>query len=87
MFTDHLDKNINLNYEAKAILNSSSPFDQRTCEKFTGQKCLSQFIRNKPKFIEPIEFNLGVDKDNKSDSIQYVTILSTLKCCWSMRMF
>ena len=25
MFTDHLDKNTNLNHEAKAILDSSSP--------------------------------------------------------------
>ena len=51
----------------------------RACEKFTGQKYIYQFIRNKPKFVEPVQFNLGVDKDNKSDSIQYMPILSTLK--------
>ena len=78
MFTDHLDKNMNLNYEVKAILNSSSPF-QRACEKFTCQKSLSQFIRNNTKFVKPVEFKLGVNKDSKSDSIQYVSILSTLK--------
>ena len=78
MLTDNLDKNINLNYEVKTSLNSSSPF-QRACEKFTGQKSLSQFIRNKPKLAEPVEFNLGVDKGNKSDSIQHVPILSTPK--------
>ena len=37
------------------------------------------FIRNKPKFSKPVEFNLRVDKDNKSDYIQYVSILPTLK--------
>ena len=25
------------------------------------------FIRNKPNFSKPVEFNLCVDKDNKSD--------------------
>ena len=78
MFTDHLDKNINSNYEDKPIPNSRSPF-QKAYEKFTGQKSLSQFNRNKPKFGEPIEFNLDVDNYNKSDLIQYARNLSTLK--------
>ena len=84
MFTGYLDNMINLIFEAKAILNSSSPF-KRVYEQFTGQKSLSQFIRNNPKFVELVGFNLDVDKDNKSDSIQYVPILSTLKVF--MRMF
>ena len=40
---------------------------------------LSKIIRNKPEIFEPVEFNLTADKDNKSDSIQYVPIKSTLK--------
>ena len=32
MFTDHLDKNTNLNHEAKAILASSSP-SQQSCNR------------------------------------------------------
>ena len=47
---------------------------RRPVKNLHVKKSLSQVIRNKPEFVEPVEFNLTADKDNKSDSIQYVPI-------------
>ena len=78
-FFNNLDENIELNYEAKAVLHVNSPF-QRVCERFRGEKFLSEFIKFKEQFVEPVEINLGWDNvTQKCDSIQYVVIISTLK--------
>ena len=78
-FFNNLDENIELNYETKAVLHVNSPF-QRVCERFRGEKFLSEFIKFKEQFVEPVEINLGWDNvTQKCDSIQYVLIILTLK--------
>ena len=79
-FFNNLDENIELNYEAKAVLHVHNPF-QRVCERFRGEDPLSEFIKFKEEFKEePVEINLGWDNvTQKFDSIQYVPIISTLK--------
>ena len=51
-FFNNLDENIELNFEAKAVLHVNSPF-QRVCERFRGEKSLSEFIKSKEEFVEP----------------------------------
>ena len=51
-FVNNLDENIELNHEAKAALYVNSPF-QRVCERFRGEKSLSEFIKFKGEFVEP----------------------------------
>ena len=68
-----------LNYEAKVVLHINSLF-QRVCERFREDKSLSEFIKSKEEFLKPVEINLGWDNvTQKFDSIQYVSIISTLK--------
>ena len=52
-FVNNLDENIELNHEAKAALYVNSPF-QRVCERFRGEKSLSEFIKFKEEFVEPV---------------------------------
>ena len=78
-FFNNLDENIMLNYEAKVVLHINSLF-QRVCERFREDKSLSEFIKSKEEFLKPVEINLGWDNvTQKFDSIQYVSIISTLK--------
>ena len=78
-FFDNLDKNIELNYEAKAVFHVNSPF-QRVYERFRGEMSLSEFIKSKEEFVDPVEINLGWDNvTQKYDSIQYVSSISILK--------
>ena len=64
--------------EAKAVLHVHNPF-QRVCERFRGEDPLSEFIKFKEEFVEPVEINLGWDNiTQKFDSIKYVPIISTL---------
>ena len=68
-----------LNYEAKVVLHINSLF-QRVCERFREDKSLSEFIKSKEEFLKPVEINFGWDNvTQKFDSIQYVSIISTLK--------
>ena len=67
-----------LEYEPKAILFSNSPFEM-PCKKFCSEKALSQFIKQKESYVDPIEIILGVDpENNKQDTMQYIPILKTL---------
>ena len=67
-----------LDYESKSILFSESPFTS-PCEKFSKEKALSNYIKQKNSFIEPAEITLGIDPTtNKADTIQYVPILKTI---------
>ena len=78
-FFNNLDENIVLNYEAKVVFHINSLF-QRVCERFREDKSLSEFIKSKEEFLKPVEINLGWDNvTQKFDSIQYVSIISTLK--------
>ena len=48
-------------------------------KKISSEKAVTQFIKQRENFVEPVETVLGVDRENnKQDTIQYVPILSTL---------
>ena len=57
-FFNNLDENIELNYEAKAVFHVNNPF-QRVCVRFREEKPLSEFIKFKEEFVEPVEIKLG----------------------------
>ena len=66
--------------ETLMILNSKSPFSQ-SCIRFCGEKALMNFITTKSGFVEPEERVIGYGhKTKKVDNIQYVPILSSLRC-------
>ena len=49
------------------------------CEKFSKEKALSNYIKQKKSFTEPVEITLGIDPTtNKTNTIQYVPILKTI---------
>ena len=58
-----------LDYESKTSLFSESPFTG-PCEKFNKEKVLSNYIKQRESFIEPVEITLGIDTaTNKADTI------------------
>ena len=64
--------NVQLHDEPKAILFSESPF-QLPCKKFSSEKALSQFIKQKENFVEPVEIVLAVPSNGvTSDAFLYV---------------
>ena len=52
------DENIELNYDAKEVLHINNQC-QRVCGRFRQKKTLSEFIKSKEEFVEPVEINLG----------------------------
>ena len=61
-------------------LNSKSSFSQ-SCLRFCCEKTLSNFIKTKGAFAEPEERLIGYNQETKKvDIIQYVPILSSLRC-------
>ena len=67
-----------LDYKSKTILFSESP-STSPCEQFSKEKALSNYIKQKKSFIEPVEITLGTDPTtNKADTIPYVPILKNI---------
>ena len=59
-------------------MSCKSPFTQ-AFDKFTGKKKLDQYIMTKQIYVKPQEIITGFDNvKNKGESLQYVTIFSTL---------
>ena len=68
-----------LDFETKEILHFESPFHQ-ACSKFCGGKTLSNYFKAQNLYLEPVEKVVGFDHEKgKGDSVQYISILSTLK--------
>ena len=66
-----------LDYESRTILFSESLFTG-PCEKFIKEKALSNYIKQKKSFTEPVEITPGIDPTtSKADTMQYVAILKT----------
>ena len=75
----HKDDNFVQSYELGLTVRMVSPF-VKACQKFTGQKSLSTYIKAKKCFVEPKELQVGFDPETgKADSVQYIPIFETLK--------
>ena len=58
----------------------SESWNSNACKHFTGEKSLSNFVQNKKEFIESQELIIGFDPvTDKNDTVQYVSILRTLR--------
>ena len=68
-------------FETNEILSSESLFIQ-VCNNFCGEKALSNYFKAEAQnfYLEPVEKVVGFDHEKgKPDSVQYVSVLSTLK--------
>ena len=76
-FFNNLDENIDLNYEAMAVLYVNSPFESVcVCVRFRGENLFSELIKSKEIYVEPAEISLGWNNvTQKFDSILFVPII------------
>ena len=54
----HKDENFVQSYELRMAVHILSPC-VKACQKFTGQKSLSTYIKPKTYFVEPKELQVG----------------------------
>ena len=68
-----------IGHQVNSLLKSESWYS-KACKHFTGEKSLSNFVQNKKEFIESQELIIGFDPvTEKNDTVQYVSILRTLR--------